>query len=99
MMKTEPEPGGSSVKNIWSLNFQDWFWQVRHRITTLEQLEKIVNLTVEEKRAVAFSGKMFKMAITPYFASLMSKDDSNCPIRKQCIPSLQEFKTNLNELS
>jgi len=106
MPRTDTEPpdatpanSASIAKSCWPSNLNDWFWQLRHRITTVDQLEKIVHLTVEEKRAIQYSNKMFKMAITPYFASLMDKDDPNCPIRKQCIPSLQEFKTNINEMS
>ncbi|OGS27738.1 MAG: lysine 2,3-aminomutase [Elusimicrobia bacterium RIFOXYB2_FULL_48_7] len=90
---------GNHAKNLWQSNLHDWFWQLRHRITTVEQLEKVVTLTVEEKRAVQYSNQIFKMAISPYFASLMDKDDPNCPIRKQCIPSLNEYKTNVNEMS
>lgn len=80
--------------------FNDWHWQLRNRITTLEQLQKVLELTIEEKRAIQhLSNKRFKMAITPYFASLISKTDPECPIRKQCVPSLEEFKTNINELA
>ena len=80
-------------------SFSDWKWQLKNRITSLEKLEKIVNLTVEEKRAIQNSEKRFKMAITPYFAGLMDKNNPDCPVRRQCIPSLEEFKTNVNELS
>jgi lysine 2,3-aminomutase len=76
----EPEPKNS------------WQWEIKNRITDLEQLEKIVNLTVDEKRAIQYSTQnsahKLKMAITPYFASLIDKDDPNCPIRRQCIPVL-----------
>ncbi|OIO75557.1 MAG: hypothetical protein AUJ85_02660 [Elusimicrobia bacterium CG1_02_37_114] len=85
-----------------SLNTSDWHWQLRNRITTLEQLEKVVeHLTVEEKRAVIYSLKHpegLKMAITPYFASLMDKNNPECPIRKQMIPSMEEFRTSPVEL-
>ncbi len=77
----------------------DWKWQMKNRFTSLEAIEKIVNLTVEEKRAIRYSEKIFKMAITPYFASLIDKNRPDCPIRKQCIPSLEEFKTDINELN
>jgi len=78
----------------------DWKWQLKNRLTTFEQLQKIINLTVEEKRAIINSkfGK-FKVAITPYFASLIDKDNPDCPIRKQCIPTFDEFKTSITEFS
>jgi lysine 2,3-aminomutase len=31
------------------------------------------------------------MAITPYYASLMSKDDPNCPVRRQAVPDPLEM--------
>jgi lysine 2,3-aminomutase len=78
----------------------DWHWQLKNRITTIEQLEKYVTLTVDEKKAVNYSKSCkFKTAITPYFASLMDKTDPNCAIRRQCIPTLEEFKTSVNELA
>jgi len=77
----------------------DWRWQLRHRLTTLEDLEKIVNLTVEEKRAISFSSERLKMAITPYFASLIDRNDPGCPIRRQAIPLPDEFQRSVYELS
>lgn len=75
-----------------------WKMQLKNRITTLEEAEKVINLTVSEKRAIGYSRGRLKMAITPYFASLMDKNDPNCPIRKQAIPSVEEFQTSVNEL-
>jgi lysine 2,3-aminomutase len=99
---------GGKVKNnskTCSLTSQntDWRWEIKNRITTLEQLEKVVNLTVEEKRAIQYSnqktGHKLKIAVTPYFVSLIDKNDPNCPIRRQCIPLLEEFHKNAHELS
>lgn len=77
----------------------DWKWQLKHRISSLGELEKWLNLTVEEKRAIQYSAGRLKMAITPHFAGLMDRNDPECPIRRQGVPSLDEFKTNVNELS
>lgn len=76
---------------------QDWHWQLAHRLVTLEQVSNYINLTVEEKKAIQYSRRL-RMAITPYFASLIDNNDINCPIRKQCIPSLEEFRTSVTEL-
>jgi lysine 2,3-aminomutase len=77
----------------------DWRWQLRHRITTLAELEKWINLTVEEKRSIQYSAARLKMAITPHFAGLMDRTDPECPIRRQAVPSLDEFKTGIHELA
>ena len=77
----------------------NWRWQLQHRITTLSELEKWVNLTAEEKKAVQYSPGRLKMAITPHFAALMDKNDPECPIRRQAVPSLDEFKTGIHEMA
>ncbi|MDI6757567.1 MAG: KamA family radical SAM protein, partial [Endomicrobiia bacterium] len=76
-----------------------WKEQLKKRITSLEDVAKYVNLTVSEKRAIGYSKGRLKMAITPYFAGLMDKNNPNCPIRKQAIPSVEEFQTSVHELS
>lgn len=76
-----------------------WKEQLKKRITTLDDIAKYVNLTVSEKRAIGYSKGRLKMAITPYFAGLMDKNNPNCPIRKQAIPSVEEFQTSVHELS
>jgi lysine 2,3-aminomutase len=71
--------------------WNDWRWQVRNRITTLEQLKQIIDLTKEEAEGVEKCLQSFRMAITPYYASLMDPRDRNCPVRKQAVPSALEL--------
>lgn len=71
-------------------DYNDWNWQISNRITTLEGLERVIDLTDEEKEGITQSLKKFRMAITPYYASLMDKHNKNCPIRKQAIPTINE---------
>ncbi len=66
--------------------WQDWTWQLKNRITTLEQLERLMPLTTEERRGIAFAGHKLAMAITPYFFNLIDRNDPNCPVRLQVIP-------------
>ncbi len=91
-VKTEKSRSEKDEKN-------NWHWQLQHRITTLNELEKWVNLTPEEKKAVQYSSGRLRMAITPHFAALMDKNDADCPIRRQAVPSLDEFKTSVHELA
>lgn len=65
-----------------------WRWQLANRITMLEDLEKVINLKEEEREGIKLSLKRLKMAITPYYATLMDKDDYNCPIRRQAVPTI-----------
>lgn len=71
-------------------NWNDWKWQVKNRIESLEELKKYVNLSAEEEEGIQKSLQSFRMAITPYYLSLVDMDDPNCPIRRQCIPTVNE---------
>lgn len=69
----------------------DWKWQFKNRITTVEQLEKVIHLSEKEKKDISLCLKNFRMAITPYYASLMDPDNPNCPIRMQAVPTINEM--------
>lgn len=70
--------------------WNDWKWQVKNRVETLEQLKKFIHLTSEEEEGVKESLKTLRMAITPYYMSLIDPDNPNCPVRKQAIPTGSE---------
>ncbi len=70
--------------------WNDWKWQVKNRIENLEQLKQYILLTKEEEEGVKKSLATLRMAITPYYLSLIDPDNSNCPIRKQAIPTAAE---------
>jgi lysine 2,3-aminomutase len=77
---------------ISSCNWNDWHWQLRNRLMTLEDLKRYFQLTREEVEGVKFSlsGKTLPLGISPYFASLIDPINTKCPIRKQSIPTAKE---------
>ncbi|AOR23389.1 lysine 2,3-aminomutase [Clostridium taeniosporum] len=79
-------------KNVTEDQWNDWKWQISNRITTIDELEQVVNLTPEEKDGIKASLKKLKMAITPYYATLINPNDYSCPIRRQAIPTMDETK-------
>ncbi|MBE1556821.1 arginine 2,3-aminomutase [Sporosarcina limicola] len=74
-------------------DWDDWSQHFRRRIQTLDELKKYIDVTPDEESAIQKSAGIYKWAVTPYYASLMDKEDPNCPIRRQAIPSLEEFTT------
>lgn len=75
-------------------DWNDWRWQLRNRITTLEQLEQLLpTLTAEERAGAILARSKLAMAITPHFFNLIDPDDERCPIRRQVIPRLEETDT------
>jgi lysine 2,3-aminomutase len=85
-------------KNVSEEEWRDWRWQLSNRIMTLEQLEQVVNLTDQEREGIKHSLKFLRMAITPYYASLMDPDDPNCPVRKQAVPTSKELHISDGEM-
>lgn len=79
------------AQDVNQLIWHDWRSQLRHRITTVEQLRQWVNVTEHEEQAIAACAGKYRWSITPYYASLMDKDDDQCPIRQQAVPNLGEF--------
>jgi len=76
----------------------DWCYQFKNRVTTQEALGKWLNLMVEEKRAINYVTQRMPLAITPHFLSLVDKDNTECPLRRQVVPSLEEFRVSAYDL-
>ncbi|MGD8997703.1 MAG: KamA family radical SAM protein [Anaerolineae bacterium] len=80
-----------SVLGATEADWSDWRWQLRNRISSVDVLEQILNLTDQERADITRVGAKFRWAFTPYYASLMDRDDSDCPVRRQMIPDVQEL--------
>lgn len=78
--------------------WNDWKWQVKNRIETLDELKKYIELSPEEEEGIAKSLQTLRMAITPYYLSLIDPEDKNCPIRKQAIPTKAETHISAADL-
>src|ERR1700712_1612228 len=44
--------------------WNDWRWQLQHRITSLAELERYVNLTPDERAGMAAAPHLFRVGIT-----------------------------------
>lgn len=77
--------------NVTDQEWNDWKWQVRNRITTVEELKKYIPLTPEEEKGVNSCLETLRMAITPYYLSLIDPNDPHDPVRKQAIPTASEL--------
>jgi lysine 2,3-aminomutase len=69
--------------------WNEWRWQLAHRINTVDELAQVIDLTDEERAGLSANGQ-FRVEITPYFASLIDPHDPNCPVRRQVIPLERE---------
>jgi len=81
-------------------DWNDWRWQLKHRITTPEQLQRLMpTLTPEEFAGAKLANTKLALAITPYFFNLIDPADENCPVRLQVIPKIAETQTAPWEMS
>jgi len=71
-------------------DWQDWRWQVTHRLQSVDDFARIIDLTPEEIEGLS-APERFRVDVTPYFASLMDPVDPNCPIRRQVVPTSHEL--------
>lgn len=79
-------------KDVRDEDWNDWHWQVANRITSLDNLKRVISLTSSEEEGIDNCLHSLRMAITPYYASLMDPENSNCPVRKQAIPVTWELE-------
>lgn len=87
-------------RDVSDSDWNDWRWQLKHRITTAEQLQKFLpTLTPEEFAGAKLANHKLALAITPYFFNLIDPADENCPIRTQVIPKEAETHTASWEMS
>ena len=92
MSATDRHPAFRSVPDEqWS----DWRWQLRHRVTTLADLEPLVDLTPAERAGIEARAGTFPFAITPYYLSLFGGPD--CPVRRQAIPHVAECEPSADD--
>jgi lysine 2,3-aminomutase len=78
--------------------WNDWRWQARHMVGTLEALSSRIVLSPEEREGVAATAKIFRLGITPYYLALIDPQHPLCPIRRQAIPLPDEARVRPGEL-
>ena len=76
--------------NVTDEQWNDWKWQVKNRIETYEELSKYFTFKPEEAEGIKKALAKFRMAITPYYLSLIDPNDPYDPIRRQAIPAGEE---------
>jgi lysine 2,3-aminomutase len=94
----------SAGRGFWSnvpdSDWNDFRWQLKNRITTLDQLRRLLpTLTPEEEAGTRLANTKLALAITPYFFNLIDPSDENCPIRRQVIPRIEETSVASWEMS
>jgi len=67
-------------------DWNDWRWQLRHRLRDLAELERVFVASDDERRTVERIGGRLPLGITPYYASLMDPLNADDPLRRTMTP-------------
>jgi lysine 2,3-aminomutase len=80
--RTPEDPGRSG---------DDWRWQLRHAVASADDLARALPMTQREIEGARRAERQgLPIRITPYYLSLIDREDPACPIRKQCVPDARE---------
>jgi lysine 2,3-aminomutase len=77
-------------QHVTTQQWNDWKWQLTHRLNNVQDFAPIINLTADEIAGLE-GPDSYRVDVTPYIASLMDPNDPNCPIRRQIVPTAQEL--------
>ena len=93
-LKTFHPSNRGDWSNVPEEDWNNWHWQLKNRVSSLEQLQQhIPHLSHEEAEGARLAETKLAMAITPHFFNLIDRKDSACPIRRQMIPRIEETHT------
>ncbi len=83
--------------NVASSEWNDWRWQVRNQIRDFQALRSILNLSEDEEKAITSHKGRLPLAITPYYASLLERDNPTQPLRLTVVPRRAEQILSVGE--
>ena len=72
-------------------DWNDWRWQSQNAVRHTKRLVELLDFSPEEHRALATLQAEYKLAIPPYYFSLIDRSDPSDPIRLQSVPSPLEL--------
>lgn len=83
--------GKGPFSHVSDSDWYDWKWQLRNRITDIDELGRYIRLSPEEIEGALAGQDVFKIGITPYYVAVMDPENPDCPVRRQATPRPQEL--------
>lgn len=72
-------------------DWNNWRWQLKNRITRTEILKELLPLDKKEIEEIDKTGSQYRWAVSPYYLSLIDPDNPDDPVKRQCIPTIDEY--------
>ena len=83
-------PGYWSSEDVSTEDWSNYRWQMRNRVESLEEVERHLRLSEDERAGILLTGTKLASAVTPHFFNLVEAENPHCPIRRQIIPQVAE---------
>ena len=71
--------------------WQNWRWQMAHRIDNVTTLSKLLDLGIDQFAQIKQVGTRYRWSISPYYAALIVEGEPNDPIKMQSVPTAEEM--------
>jgi len=86
------------ILNAKEEDWQDYKWQLKNRISDVETLSKIIELSEKEQSIIKAVSEQYRWRVSPYYLSLIDPDDKLDPIKLMSIPMSAELNDLTGEL-
>jgi len=83
-------------------NWQDWKWQLRHSIRTVEKFEELTGIRFEgqQRQDILRTVEKFPLSITPYYLSLINFEEYETdPVFRQAFPCVDELNVAEHDMA
>ena len=94
-----PAPGYWSSEDVSPEDWSNYRWQMKNRVESLEEVERHLRLSEDERAGILLTGTKLASAVTPHFFNLVEAENPHCPIRRQIIPQVAETFEDPTEMA
>ena len=77
--------------NVTLAEWNDWRWQLNNCITDVQALSRLITLSPAECSTPDIHPRNLPLRITPYYASLLDRENHDHPLRRSVVPTSDEF--------
>jgi len=80
-------------------DWNSWHWQIRNSARSIGQLARYLRLSENEVKPDRADNQALPLRITPYYISLLDRDNPEQALRKSVVPVFDEFLVHTGEAS
>lgn len=77
--------------------WNNWVWQMRNRLRDRAGLERVIDLSIDERRAIMRRRGALPIALTPYYAGLLDPHNPLQPLRRSVVMTSDEYVASPEE--